>query len=200
MSAPLQAVAAAPAAKEKPAFAWDDPFLFEEQLTEDERLIQDTAREYAQIACCRVLEANRHELIDRGIFNEMGELGLLGATIEGYGCAGVNPTSYGLIARELERVDSGYRSMFSVQSSLVMAPIYEFGSEAQRREFLPRLATGEIVGCFGLTEPDHGSDPGSMITRAARPRAATGCVAPRRGSPTRQSLICSSCGPRPRTT
>jgi glutaryl-CoA dehydrogenase len=167
MSAPLQAVAAAPAAKEKPAFAWDDPFLFEEQLTEDERLIQGTAREYAQNRLMpRILEANRHELIDRGIFNEMGDLGLLGATIEGYGCAGVNPTSYGLIGRELERVDSGYRSMFSVQSSLVMAPIYEFGSEAQRREFLPRLATGEIVGCFGLTEPDHGSDPGSMITRA----------------------------------
>ena len=154
---------------DKPAFAWDDPFLFEEQLTDDERLIQSTAREYAQNRLMpRILEANRHELVERSIFNEMGELGLLGATIEGYGCAGVNQTSYGLVARELERVNSGYRSMLSVQSSLVMAPIYEFGSEAQRQEFLPRLATGEIVGCFGLTEPDHGSDPGSMVTRARK--------------------------------
>ncbi len=168
MSSPLQVVAAASSA-DKPAFAWDDPFLFEEQLTDDERLIQSTAREYAQDRLMpRILEANRHELVERSIFNEMGELGLLGATIEGYGCAGVNQTSYGLVARELERVDSGYRSMLSVQSSLVMAPIYEFGSEAQRQEFLPRLATGEIVGCFGLTEPDHGSDPGSMVTRARK--------------------------------
>ena len=167
MSSPLQAVAAS--APAKPEFVWDDPFLFEEQLTEDERLIQRTAREYAQGRLMpRILEANRHELVDRSIFDEMGELGLLGATIEGYGCAGVNPTSYGLVARELERVDSGYRSMFSVQSSLVMAPIYEFGSKAQRDEFLPRLAKGEIVGCFGLTEPDHGSDPGSMASRARK--------------------------------
>jgi glutaryl-CoA dehydrogenase len=166
MSSPLQAVAAA-SAPAQPEFAWDDPFLLEEQLTEDERLIQGTAREYAQNRLMpRILEANRHELVDRSIFDEMGELGLLGATIEGYGCAGVNPTSYGLVARELERVDSGYRSMFSVQSSLVMAPIYEFGSKAQREEFLPRLAKGELVGCFGLTEPDHGSDPGSMTSRA----------------------------------
>jgi glutaryl-CoA dehydrogenase len=167
MSSPLQAVAAASQAK--PEFAWDDPFLLEEQLTEDERLIQGTAREYAQKRLMpRILEANRHELVDRSIFHEMGELGLLGATIEGYGCAGVNPTSYGLVARELERVDSSYRSMLSVQSSLVMAPIHEYGSEAQRQEFLPRLATGDIVGCFGLTEPDHGSDPGSMSTRARK--------------------------------
>jgi glutaryl-CoA dehydrogenase len=171
MSSPLQVVAAASSA-EKPAFAWDDPFLLEEQLTDDERLVRSTAREYAQNRLMpRILEANRHELFERSIFNEMGELGLLGATIEGYGCAGVNQTSYGLVARELERVDSGYRSMLSVQSSLVMGPIYEFGSEAQRQAFLPRLATGEIVGCFGLTEPDHGSDPGSMVTRA---RKATG--------------------------
>jgi glutaryl-CoA dehydrogenase len=169
MSSLLQAVAKAPSAPAKPEFAWDDPFLLEEQLTEDERLIQGTARAYAQSQLMpRILEANRHELVDRGIFNEMGELGLLGATIEGYGCAGVNQTSYGLVARELERVDSGYRSMLSVQSSLVMAPIYEFGSNTQREEFLPRLAKGEIVGCFGLTEPDHGSDPGSMTTRARR--------------------------------
>ena len=168
MSLPLQVVAAASSA-DKPAFAWDDPFLFDEQLTDDERLIQSTAREYAQHRLMpRILEANRHELVERSIFNEMGELGLLGATIEGYGCAGVNQTSYGLVARELERVDSGYRSMLSVQSSLVMGPIYEFGSEAQRQEFLPRLATGAIVGCFGLTEPDHGSDPGSMVTRARK--------------------------------
>jgi glutaryl-CoA dehydrogenase len=168
MSSPLQVVAAASSA-DKPAFAWDDPFLLAEQLTDDERLIQSTAREYAQNRLMpRILEANRHELVERGIFKEMGELGLLGPTIEGYGCAGVNQTSYGLIARELERVDSGYRSMFSVQSSLVMATIYEFGSEGQREGFLPRLATGEIVGCFGLTEPDHGSDPGSMVTRARK--------------------------------
>ena len=169
MSSPVQAAAAAPRTEAKPEFAWDDPFLLEEQLTEDERLIQGSAREYAQKRLMpRILEANRHELVDRSIFHEMGELGLLGATIEGYGCAGVNQTSYGLVARELERVDSSYRSMLSVQSSLVMAPIYEFGSEAQRQEFLPRLATGEIVGCFGLTEPDHGSDPGSMSTRARK--------------------------------
>jgi glutaryl-CoA dehydrogenase len=169
MSSPLQAVAAASRREARPEFAWDDPFLLEEQLTEEERLVQASARDYAQQRLMpRILEANRHELIDRSIFHEMGELGLLGATIEGYGCAGVNPTSYGLVARELERVDSSYRSMLSVQSSLVMAPIHEFGSKAQREELLPRLATGEIVGCFGLTEPDHGSDPGSMTTRARR--------------------------------
>jgi glutaryl-CoA dehydrogenase len=168
MSSPLQAVATA-SARPGPEFAWDDPFRLDEQLTEDERLIRDSAREYAQKRLMpRILEANRHELVDRTIFNEMGELGLLGATIEGYGCAGVNYTSYGLVARELERVDSSYRSMLSVQSSLVMGPIYEFGSDAQREAFLPRLATGEIVGCFGLTEPDHGSDPGAMTTRARR--------------------------------
>jgi glutaryl-CoA dehydrogenase len=168
MSLPLPAVAA-PSAPAKAEFAWDDPFRFDEQLTEDERLIQGTARDYAQKRLMpRILEANRHELLDRAIFDEMGALGLLGATIDGYGCAGVNPTSYGLVAREIERVDSAYRSMLSVQSSLVMAPIYEFGSKAQREAFLPRLAKGEIVGCFGLTEPDHGSDPGSMTTRARK--------------------------------
>ena len=169
MSSPLQAVATASPARARPEFAWDDPFRLDEQLTEDERLIRDSARDYAQKRLMpRILEANRHELVDRTIFNEMGELGLLGATIEGYGCAGVNYTSYGLVARELERVDSSYRSMLSVQSSLVMGPIYEFGSDAQREAYLPRLATGEIVGCFGLTEPDHGSDPGAMTTRARR--------------------------------
>ena len=169
MSSPLPAVAAASRTEAKPEFLWDDPFLLEEQLSEDERLIQGSARDYAQKQLMpRILAANRHELVDCGIFHEMGELGLLGATIEGYGCAGVNPTSYGLVARELERVDSSYRSMLSVQSSLVMGPIYEFGSKTQREEYLPRLATGEIVGCFGLTEPDHGSDPGSMTTRARK--------------------------------
>jgi glutaryl-CoA dehydrogenase len=169
MSASLQAARDASQAPAKPEFVWDDPFRLDEQLTEDERLIQATAREFAKDRLMpRVLEAFRHERVDRAIFDEMGELGLLGATIQGYGCAGVGYTSYGLVAREIERVDSGYRSMLSVQSSLVMAPIFEFGSEAQREEFLPRLARGEIVGCFGLTEPDHGSDPGSMTTRARR--------------------------------
>ncbi len=168
MSSPqaLRAEIATPAA---PVFVWDDPFRFEDQLSEDERLIQATARAYAQEQLMpRIQRANREELIERAIISEMGELGLLGATIQGYGCAGVNPTSYGLIAREIERVDSAYRSMFSVQSSLVMAPIDDFGSDEQRETFLPRLARGEIVGCFGLTEPDHGSDPGSMTTRARR--------------------------------
>ena len=169
MSASLQAARGASQAPAKPEFVWDDPFRLDEQLTEDERLIQATAREFAKDRLMpRVLEAFRHERVDRAIFDEMGELGLLGATIQGYGCAGVGYTSYGLVAREIERVDSGYRSMLSVQSSLVMAPIFEFGSEAQREEFLPRLARGEIVGCFGLTEPDHGSDPGGMTTRARR--------------------------------
>ena len=129
----------------------------------------------------------------------MGELGFLGSTIEGYGCAGVNYVSYGLIAREVERVDSGYRSAMSVQSSLVMYPIYDFGTEEQRQKYLPKLASGEWVGCFGLTEPDHGSDPGSMATRAAAARAAIGCAAPRCGSPTRRSPMSLSSGPRPRT-
>ncbi len=153
--------------RKKASFAWEDPFGLEDQLLEEERLVRDTARTYAQEQLMpRILEANRHERIDRSIFNEMGELGLLGSTIEGYGCAGVNGVSYGLAAREVERVDSGYRSMMSVQSSLVMHPIHEFGSDEQKDSFLPRLATGELVGCFGLTEPDHGSDPGSMTTRA----------------------------------
>ena len=162
----LRAKAAPPA---EATFAWDDPFRFEDQLSEDERLIQATARAYAQDQLMpRIQRANREELIERAIITEMGGLGLLGATIHGYGCAGVNYTSYGLIAREIERVDSAYRSMFSVQSSLVMAPIEQFGSNEQRQTFLPRLARGEIVGCFGLTEPDHGSDPGSMTSRARR--------------------------------
>jgi glutaryl-CoA dehydrogenase len=156
------------AEKIKAQFDWADPLLLEQQLTQEERMVRDTARQYAQDKLApRILEAFRHEKMDASIFREMGALGLLGATIpEEYGGAGLNYVSYGLIAREIERVDSGYRSMMSVQSSLVMVPIYEFGSEAQRKKYLPKLATGEFIGCFGLTEPDHGSDPGSMITRA----------------------------------
>jgi glutaryl-CoA dehydrogenase len=158
---------AQPAASEKIAFDWADPLLLEEELGEEERMVRDSARAYCQEKLLpRVLEANRHERFDREIMNEMGVLGFLGATIEGYGCAGVNYISYGLIAREVERVDSGYRSAMSVQSSLVMHPIYAFGSEAQRQKYLPKLALGEWVGCFGLTEPDHGSDPAGMTTRA----------------------------------
>ncbi len=156
---------AAPAAAA--AFDWADPLLFEDMLSEEERLVRDSARAYCQEKLFpRVLTANREERFDREIMNEMGELGFLGSTIEGYGCAGANYVSYGLIAREVERVDSGYRSAMSVQSSLVMYPIWDFGSEAQRQKYLPKLATGEWIGCFGLTEPDHGSDPGSMASRA----------------------------------
>jgi glutaryl-CoA dehydrogenase len=154
-------------------FHWDDPLLLEAQLTGEEKMIRDAARDYAQGQLApRVLEAFRHERTDPGIFKEMGDVGLLGATIsEEYGGGGLNYVSYGLIAREVERVDSGYRSMMSVQSSLVMLPIFQFGTEAQKKKYLPPLARGESIGCFGLTEPDHGSDPGSMITRA---RSAAG--------------------------
>jgi len=150
------------------AFRWDDPFLLDEQLSNDERMVRQTAQDYAQERLMpRVLSANREERFDREIMNEFGELGMLGATLPAkYGCAEVNYVSYGLMAREVERVDSGYRSAMSVQSSLVMHPIYAYGTEAQREKYLPKLASGEWVGCFGLTEPDHGSDPGSMVTRA----------------------------------
>ncbi|MGK2913666.1 MAG: acyl-CoA dehydrogenase [Porticoccaceae bacterium] len=148
-------------------FNWQDPFLLEDQLSDEERMIMASTRQYAQDKLLpRVRLAFRDETTDRDIFREMGALGLLGATIHGYGCPGVSYTSYGLIAREVERVDSGYRSMMSVQSSLVMYPIYTYGTESQREKYLPELASGEWVGCFGLTEPDHGSDPGGMITRA----------------------------------
>ena len=151
------------------AFQWDDPLLLEQQLSADERAVRDAARAYCQEKLGpRILEAHRHEKFDREILNEMGALGFLGSTIEGYGCAGVNHVCYGLIAREVERVDSGYRSVMSVQSSLVMHPIHAYGTEAQRQKWLPRLATGELVGCFGLTEPNHGSDPGGMVTRARK--------------------------------
>ena len=149
------------------ALNWQDPFALEQQLTEQQCMVRDTARQYAQEKLLpRVREAFRNEQTDLAIFREMGALGLLGSTIDGYGCPGVDYTSYGLIAREVERVDSGYRSMMSVQSSLVMYPIYAYGSEAQCEKYLPKLATGEWIGCFGLTEPDHGSDPGGMETRA----------------------------------
>jgi len=149
---------------------WDDPLLLDDLLTDDERMIRDTARAYAQDRLLpRIIEAYREERTDRAIFNEMGELGLLGVTLpEDYGCAGASYVAYGLVAREVERVDSGYRSMMSVQSSLVMYPIYAYGSEEQRRKYLPKLASGEFVGCFGLTEPDAGSDPGGMKTRAEK--------------------------------
>ena len=151
----------------KAAFQWDDALRLDEQLSDDERAVRDAARHYCQERLqTRILMAARHETFDRTIMTEMGELGLLGSTIDGYGCPGVNHVSYGLVAREVERVDSGYRSAMSVQSSLVMHPIHAYGSEAQRQKYLPKLARGEWVGCFGLTEPNHGSDPASMLTRA----------------------------------
>jgi glutaryl-CoA dehydrogenase len=156
-------------ARAKPAaFAWEDPFGLEQQLTDEERMVRDTARDYCQDRLAtRVRDANRSETFDREIMSEMGALGLLGPTIpEEFGCAGLGYVSYGLVAREVERVDSGYRSAMSVQSSLVMHPIFAYGTDAQRAKFLPRLATGEWVGCFGLTEPDAGSDPAGMTTRA----------------------------------
>ena len=146
---------------------WQDPFLLEQQLTDEQRMVRDTARQYAQDKLLpRVQSAFRKEETDPELFREMGALGLLGSTIDGYGCPGVDYISYGLVAREVERVDSGYRSMLSVQSSLVMYPIYAYGTEEQREKYLPKLATGEWIGCFGLTEPDYGSDPGGMVTRA----------------------------------
>ena len=154
----------------KTAFHWDDPFLLQQQLSEDERMIEEAASAYCQDKLLpRVTEAFRHEKTDVAIFREMGELGLLGPTISTeYGGPGLSYVAYGLIAREVERVDSGYRSMMSVQSSLVMLPIFEFGTEGQRQKYLPKLATGEWIGCFGLTEPDHGSDPASMASRAQK--------------------------------
>ncbi|RQO70919.1 acyl-CoA dehydrogenase [Aquitalea sp. FJL05] len=157
------------ASNSRAPFAWEDPFLLADQLTEEERLVQQTAEAYCQDRLMpRVLTANREERFDREIMSEMGELGLLGCTIDGYGCAGLSHVAYGLVAREVERVDSGYRSAMSVQSSLVMHPIWAYGSEAQKDKYLPKLATGEWVGCFGLTEPDAGSDPAGMKTRARK--------------------------------
>ncbi|MEP7133976.1 MAG: acyl-CoA dehydrogenase [Chloroflexota bacterium] len=154
----------------KATFKWDDPFLVNDQLTDEELMIRDTARRYCQDKLMpRILEANRHEIFHREIMDEMGNMGFLGSTIpEEYGGAGLNHVAYGLIAREVERVDSGYRSAMSVQSSLVMYPIYTYGTEEQRKKYLPKLASGELIGCFGLTEPNHGSDPASMETRAKK--------------------------------
>lgn len=153
----------------KPSFNWEDPLFLDDLLTEEERMIRDTAQRFARDELApRVIEANRHEKHDATLLKDMGALGLLGPTIDGYGCAGVSYVAYGLIARELERIDSGYRSAFSVQSSLVMYPIYLFGSEELKQKYLPGLASGELIGCFGLTEPDGGSDPGGMKTRAKK--------------------------------
>lgn len=150
-------------------FQWDDVLLLEDQLSEDERMVRDSVRKYCQEQLMPdILMVNRNEVVDPNMLRQMGDLGLLGMTIEGYGCAGLNYVSYGLVAREVERVDSSYRSTLSVQSSLVMHPIYAYGSEAQKQKYLPKLATGELVGCFGLTEPDFGSDPGGMLTRARK--------------------------------
>ena len=154
----------------KPHFQWEDPLLLDDQLSEEERLVRDTARDYAQDKLMpRIVEANRNEIFHREIMTEMGALGLLGPTLpEEYGCAGVSHVAYGLVAREVERVDSGYRSAMSVQSSLVMHPIFAYANEAQKQKYLPKLASGELIGCFGLTEPDAGSDPSSMRTRAEK--------------------------------
>lgn len=151
------------------SFDWEDPFLFNQQLSDEEQMVRESAAKYAQEKLApRVVQMYREEGIDSTIFKEMGELGLLGSMLEGYGCAGMSYTAYGVIAREIERIDSGFRSMMSVQSSLVMYPIHSYGSDQQREKYLPKLASGEHVGCFGLTEPDHGSDPGSMITTAKK--------------------------------
>jgi glutaryl-CoA dehydrogenase len=158
---------AIPPREKRPSFNWQDPLLLEEEFSEEEKLVRDSARDYAQEKLLpRVREAFREERFDREIMNEMGKLGFLGATIHGHGCAGVNYVCYCLVAREVERVDSGYRSVLSVQSSLVMGPINDFGTEEQKQKYLPKLATGEMIGCFGLTEPDHGSDAGGLKTRA----------------------------------
>ena len=155
------------ATSKRPSFDWEDPFLLRNQLTDEERMVTDSARQFFQKELMPgILEANRNENFDRNIMRQMGEMGLLGVTIDGYGCAGLSSVAYGLIAKEVEAVDSGYRSAMSVQSSLVMHPIWAYGTEEQREKYLPKLATGEYVGCFGLTEPDSGSDPASMSTRA----------------------------------
>src|SRR5262245_34565465 len=153
----------------KPLFNWEDPLLVDDQLTDEERMVRDSARADAQDKLMpRVVEANRHERFEADVLREMGALGFLGSTLQGYGCAGVNHICYGLVAREIERVDSSYRSSMSVQSSLVMYPLYTYGSEEQRQKYLPKLATGEWIGCFGLTEPNFGSDAGGMVTRARK--------------------------------
>ncbi len=194
----------APLKTPKAEFEWSDPLLLDAQLTEAERMARDAARAYAQGKLApRILEAFRSEKSDPAIFREMGALGMLGSTLPAeYGCAGLNYVSYGLVAREIERVDSGYRSLMSVQSSLVMLPIHEFGSEAQKKKYLPRLARGESIGCFGLTEPNHGSVPASMQTRASgrRPRTAASAAScskkERTGFRLRRSTGKWACAPR----
>ncbi len=183
------------------SFNWEDAFRLEDQLTDEERLIRDAARAYAQDQLQpRIIDAYREERVDPSVFREMGEMGLLGVTVpDTYGGAGAGYVAYGLVAREVERVDSGYRSMMSVQSSLVMYPIHAYGTEEQRMKYLPKLATGEWIGCFGLTEPDAGSDPGGMKTKADQDRrTATGFPARRCGSPMRRSPTSSSSGRSPR--
>jgi len=182
----------------KQAFQWNDPLSLEGQITADERAVRDTAHDFCQEQLLpHVLEAFRHEKTDVGVFRGMGELGLLGATIpEDYGGAGLNYVCYGLIAREVERVDSGYRSMMSVQSSLVMVPINEFGNEPTKQKYLPKLATGEWIGCFGLTEPNHGSDPDSISRAPGRLRAVIASPVQRCGSQIARSLMCLSSGRR----
>ncbi len=169
MTATASAASVTVPAAAKPVFDWADPLLLDDQLTSEERMMRDSVREYAQDKLMgRVQESFRNETFDREIYQEYARLGLLGATLEGYGCAGVGWVTYGLIAREIERVDSGYRSTLSVQSSLVMPAIHRFGSEELKRKYLPKLRDAELIACFGLTEPDHGSDPGSMLTRARK--------------------------------
>jgi glutaryl-CoA dehydrogenase len=182
----------------KAQFHWDDPLLLDQQLTDEERMIRDAANAYCQERLApRVIEGFRTGETDPAIFREMGALGLLGPTIpEQYGGPGLNYVAYGLIAREVERVDSGYRSMASVQSSLVMVPIFEFGTEAQKQKYLPKLATGEWIGCFGLTEPDHGSDPGSMVTRAKKVPGGYSLSGAKMWISNSPSPTCSWCGPR----
>jgi glutaryl-CoA dehydrogenase len=175
MSTPTQSVSAADVASVTLTggkFAWDDPLLLESLLSEEERLIRDSARAYAQDKLMpRILQANRDETFDVSVMRELGEMGFLGATLQGYGCAGIGYVAFGLIARELERVDTSFRSACAAQSSLAMTPIYAYGSELQRQKYLPRMAKGELLGCFGLTEPDHGSDPGRMLSRARKAAA-----------------------------
>ncbi len=199
MSAMAKAPATGAASASLAGFDWLDPFHLAEQLDEEERMIQQAAHDYCQSRLLpRVRDAFRHETFDRSIMTELGELGFLGSTIpEEYGGAGASYVAYGLVAREVERVDSGYRSAMSVQSSLVMHPIYAYGDETQRKKYLPKLATGEWVGCFGLTEPDFGSDPGGMATRARKVDGGCAALAARRcGSPTARSPTCSWSGPR----
>ena len=179
-------------------FHWNDPFLLNDQLSDEERMVRDAARDYCQDRLMpRILEANRREIFDRDIYSEMAELGILGATLpEDFGGAGLNYVCYGLIAREVERVDSSYRSAMSVQSSLVIYPIYAYGSDEQRRKYLPKLLNGEWIGCFGLTEPNHGSDPALWKRERPKSTAAGACMAARCGLPTRPSPMSSSSGPR----